>query len=79
MIRCANCGYEVDEVDEKTNFCQTCQRAYGRGFTDGIADGSCYGCGVYTANEQTVAGETQMLCDNCYEEWKNDAEEGEDK
>ena len=27
-LRCANCGYEIDEVDSKTGFCQTCQRAY---------------------------------------------------
>jgi hypothetical protein len=78
VIKCANCGYEVDEVDDKTKFCQTCQKAYDRGWTDGVNDGACYGCGVYTANEQTIAGETNMWCDKCYEEMINDLE-GENK
>ena len=25
---CANCGYEIDAVNEQTKFCDTCQRAY---------------------------------------------------
>ena len=28
---CANCGYEIDEVDSVTGFCQTCQKAYEKG------------------------------------------------
>jgi hypothetical protein len=28
---CANCGYEIDAVNEQTEFCDTCQRAYEKG------------------------------------------------
>lgn len=31
MLRCDNCGYEIDEVNEVTGYCDTCQRAYERG------------------------------------------------
>ena len=31
MLRCANCGYEIDEANEETGYCDTCQRAYERG------------------------------------------------
>jgi formylmethanofuran dehydrogenase subunit E len=78
MIRCANCGYEVDEVDQDTNFCQTCQKAYDRGFTDGAKDGSCESCGSYFANDRQIAGDTQLLCDECYKEILEDME-GENK
>ena len=27
-LKCNNCGYETDEVNKDTLFCQTCQRAY---------------------------------------------------
>jgi hypothetical protein len=27
-LLCANCAYEIDEANEITGFCQTCQRAY---------------------------------------------------
>lgn len=30
-IRCANCGYECEEVSEKIGYCQTCQGAYDKG------------------------------------------------
>lgn len=35
MILCKNCGYEVNELDPKTEFCQTCHNAYELGFIDG--------------------------------------------
>ena len=27
-LTCANCEYEIDEVNDVTKFCDTCQRAY---------------------------------------------------
>ena len=30
-LRCANCGYEIDEVDE-VGYCQTCARAFRIGY-----------------------------------------------
>lgn len=35
ILRCYNCGYEVDDVDGK-GFCQTCARAYDFGYGDGL-------------------------------------------
>lgn len=29
---CNNCGYECDEVDTETGYCQTCERAYNIGY-----------------------------------------------
>jgi hypothetical protein len=34
ILMCANCGYEVDEVDE-LDFCQTCRNAYEAGYLSG--------------------------------------------
>lgn len=31
---CANCAYEVNEANEATGFCDTCQRAYEIGRED---------------------------------------------
>lgn len=28
---CANCGYEIDEVNKQTGYCDTCHRAYEKG------------------------------------------------
>jgi len=30
-MTCDNCGYEVDELNAMTFFCQTCQKAYEKG------------------------------------------------
>jgi len=30
-LNCANCGYESDELNDATLFCQTCQKAYEKG------------------------------------------------
>jgi hypothetical protein len=37
IIKCANCGYETDEVSE-LDYCQTCQRAYDLGKSAGNDD-----------------------------------------
>ena len=30
-IRCNNCGYECEEVNEDTHYCHTCQGEYDKG------------------------------------------------
>jgi hypothetical protein len=37
MLTCNNCTYEVDDVDEYTQYCGTCQNAYLDGLRDGQA------------------------------------------
>ena len=38
MLTCNNCTYEVDDVDEYTQYCNTCQNAYLDGIRDGQAN-----------------------------------------
>jgi len=35
MVRCANCTYEIDEVNKDTSMCDTCQRAFNLGLECG--------------------------------------------
>jgi len=35
VISCNNCTYEVDYINEYTQYCNTCQNAYEDGFRDG--------------------------------------------
>lgn len=32
ILKCFNCGYEVDELDNANNFCYNCQLAYTKGY-----------------------------------------------
>jgi hypothetical protein len=37
-ITCLNCGYEVGELNQITDFCDTCQSAYEIGLEAGKAE-----------------------------------------
>jgi hypothetical protein len=72
QMRCANCGYEVDEVDANTELCQTCKSAYDLGwqaYADSAYWDSCDSCGSYSANKVTLGDGSEVpLCDECVNE-----------
>jgi len=70
-MRCSNCGYEVEELDE-LNLCQTCKSAYELGWqahANSVYWDSCDNCGSYSANKVTLGDGSEVpLCDECLSE-----------